>query len=118
MRAHGVPNYPDPGPKGGQTVLFSPGSTTPAIDGITFSGPVFQAAAKICRPLGNPGGAPPPVTAQQKREMLAFAECMRRHGIPYADPQFPAGGGIFGGGGSGQDNNSPAFKQAATACSH
>jgi hypothetical protein len=118
MRSHGVPNFPDPGPKGGMTVLFSPGSTTPTIDGITFNGPAFNAAEKICDPLGNPDSRPPPVTEQQKRIMLAFAECMRRHGIPYADPSFPPGGGIFGGDGSGQDENSPEFKRAATACNH
>jgi hypothetical protein len=116
MRAHGVPNFPDPGRKGGMTVLFSPGSTAPTIDGVTFSGPAFQSAAKICKPLGSPGPGPPPVGEQQRRALLAFANCMRGQGIPYADPSFPAAGGVFGGGGSGQDQNSPAFKHAAAAC--
>jgi hypothetical protein len=116
MRAHGVPNFPDPGRKGGMTVLFSPGSATPTIGGVTFSGPAFQAAAKICKPLGNPGPGPPPIGEQQRRALLAFANCMRRHGIAYADPSFPAGGGVFGGGTSGQDRNSPATKQAVAAC--
>jgi hypothetical protein len=47
--------------------------------------------------------------------LLDFAKCMRQHGIPYNDPAFPPGG-IFGGGTSSQDSNSPAVKQAATVC--
>lgn len=116
MRAHGVPNFPDPGPSGGMTVLMSPGSSTVTIDGIPLSGPAFQAAETICKPLGNTGPGRPAVTEQQKHALLAFARCMRQNGIPYADPQFPAGGGIFGGGSSGQDQNSPGFKHAVTIC--
>jgi hypothetical protein len=116
MRAHGVPNFPDPGPNGGMTVLRTPDSSTVTINGILISGPAFQGAERICKALGNPGGGRPPVTEQQKRTLLDFARCIRQHGIAYADPQFPAGGGTFGGGSSGQDKNSPAFKHAATIC--
>jgi hypothetical protein len=116
MRAHGVPNFPDPGPKGGMTVVFIPGSAAVTIDGIAFSGPAFEAAERICKPLGGNGGGNPPVSEQKKRALLAFARCMRQHRIAYADPQFPAGGGIFGGGSSPQDANSPEVKHAATSC--
>lgn len=116
MRAHGVPNFPDPGPRGGTTVLLSPGNSTVTIDGIRFSGPAFQAAEKVCKPLGGAGAGNPPVPEQQKRALLDFAKCMRKHGIPYNDPTFPPGGGIFGGGSPTQDNNSPAVKHVATIC--
>jgi hypothetical protein len=116
MRAHGVPNFPDPGPKGGMTVLFSPGSATPTIQGITFGGPAFQAAERICKPLGNPGAGPPAITEQQKRAMVDFANCMRHHGLPqWADPTFPPGGGVFGGGGP-YNKNTPRLMQATNAC--
>ena len=119
MRTHGVPNFPDPGPRGGMTVLFSAGSSTPTIDGITFSGPAFAAAEQVCRPLGSGSGpSNPPVPEKTKQTLLAEARCMRAHGLPYTDPQFPAGGGIFGGGAtSPAEGKSPAFIRADRACS-
>ena len=114
MRAHGVPNFPDPNKSGG-TVNFSPGSSTVTIDGVTFSGPAFQAAEKICQPFGG-GSGRPPVTEHQRRAQLDFARCMRRHGLAqWADPTFPAGGGIMGGGGP-YPKNSPAVSHAAKIC--
>jgi hypothetical protein len=120
MRAHGVPNFPDPkkGPYGeGLTVLFPPNSSAVMIGGIPFSGPAFQAATKACKFFGG-GHRSPPVPEQQKRTLLAFAKCMRQHGLTaYSDPQFPPGGGIFGGG-DNYNQNSPAFKGAASICNH
>jgi hypothetical protein len=117
MRAHGVPNFPDPGPNGGyQTLLSSDGAVK--INGITFSGPAFQATEKICQPGGN-NGQTPSVPEPQKQALLGFARCMRQHGISqYTNPQFPPGGGIFGGGVSPQAATAPAYKHAATLCSN
>ena len=116
MRAHGVPNFPDPGHRGGMTVVFSPGSSVPTIDGIRFSGPAFQAAERICRPLGEPRSGNPPVSAGQRRALLAFASCMRDHGLPqWADPAFPPGGGIMGGGGP-YPSDSPVVEHATKIC--
>lgn len=118
MRAHGVPNFPDPqrGPGGaGMTVNISPDSSTVTIDGIPFSGPAFQAAQKTCKPFGGADGRPP-ITEHQALTLLAFARCMRQHGLPeWSDPTFPAGGGIMGGGGP-YPHDSPAVKHAATIC--
>jgi hypothetical protein len=59
MRAHGVPNFPDP--------KFSGGMTQISIDakngGIDPGSPIFQAAQKTCQKLmpgrpGGPGGGP------------------------------------------------------------
>ncbi|MBO0694434.1 MAG: hypothetical protein J2P58_16130, partial [Acidimicrobiaceae bacterium] len=60
MRSHGVPNFPD-ATDGGLTVTQVVGGASMTIDGITFSGPAFQAAEKACEkylPFG--GGQPPP----------------------------------------------------------
>jgi hypothetical protein len=123
MRAHGVPNFPDPGRgrSGGEglTVLFSPNSSAVTIGGIQFSGPAFQAALNACRFFGG-GHASPPVPEQQRQALLAFATCMRKHGVTdYADPQFPPGGGVFGGGaGSRAAQTAPNFKRAVSICNH
>jgi hypothetical protein len=107
-----------PGPNGGMAVNLSSGGSTVTIDGIAFSGPVFQAAEKNCTPLGGGGGGNPAVPEQQKLALLAYARCMRQHGVSqYTDPQFPSGGGIFGGSVDRQAASSPAYKHAAAVCS-
>jgi hypothetical protein len=98
--------------------MFSPGSTTPTINGTTFSGPAFLTAERTCELFGGGPGNPPPVPEQQKRALLEFARCIRLHGLTaHPDPQFPPGGGIFGGGTDVGDNpNSPGVKHAAAIC--
>jgi hypothetical protein len=119
MRAHGVPNYPDPtkGPGGeGFSISTSPGSDTLTVDGITFSGPVFQAAEKTCKLFGG-GSGPPAISEGQKIAEFHFARCMRKHGVPnFPDPVFPAGGGIERPSVSGLNRDSPAFQHAAASC--
>lgn len=119
MRAHGVPNYPDPvrGPGGeGFSISTSPGSSTLTVNGISFSGPAFQAAMKTCKLFGG-RGAPPPISESQKQAQLAFAQCIRTHGVPsYPDPRFPAGGGIMRLLPAGVTPSSPAFQHAVAAC--
>jgi hypothetical protein len=115
MRAHGIQNFPDPDSFGGNTVNQVPGSATITIAGVSFSGPAFEAAEKRCDPLGLASGRPP-ITEHQKLTMIAFAECMRRHGLKqWADPQFPPAGGIEQGGGP-YNRNDPKVQTAARAC--
>ncbi len=124
MHSHGIKNFPDPtnGPGGaGLSLATSPGSGTVIAEGITFSGPAFEAAAKACAKLLPGGGAPPPPpTAEQKHQALEFAQCMRTHGVPsFPDPTFPTGNGVPGNAGSPPadiDPSSPAFKQAVSKC--
>jgi len=98
------------------TVVFTPGSSTPTIDGIHFNGPAFEAAATICRPLGQPQPGGLAVSPGQQHALLAFAECMRHHGLPqWADPTFPPGGGVMGGGGP-YNQNDPALIHATKIC--
>jgi hypothetical protein len=116
MRSHGVANFPDPNTGGGFSVNGSPDNSTMTIDGTTFGGPTFEAAVKTCQLFGV-GTAPPPLSASQKKNALAFAQCMRTHGVPsFPDPTFPAGGGIAVKVPNGLDRSSPTFTQARKAC--
>lgn len=115
MRSHGVPDFPDPNAAGGFSIGGTPGGSTLTVDGTTFGGPKFEAAVKTCKLFGG-GTAPPPPSAQQRQDAVAFAQCMRRHGVPsFPDPTFPAGGGIATKV-SPASQASPAFQKAAQAC--
>ena len=119
MRAHGVPNFPDPtqGPGGeGMTINQSPGSSTLTVDGIPFSGPAFVVAEKTCELFGG-GTAARPISESQKLALFHFAECMRKHGVPnYPDPKFPSGGGIMQPSAPGLNRNPPAVEHATGVC--
>ncbi|HEY1567324.1 MAG TPA: hypothetical protein VGF68_09910 [Solirubrobacteraceae bacterium] len=119
MRAHGVPNFPDPSSSGG--INIQQGS------GIDPQSPAFQAAMKACRKV-LPGGRPGHIkmTKAQLTAALVFAKCMRAHGLPrFPDPlaAVPSGSGpivslrgfLFKPG-QGLDPQSPAFQQAAAHC--
>ena len=92
------------------------GSTaTVTVDNITFSGPEFERADKLCNPLGL-NGERPPISEQQKEKLIAFARCMRRHGLKqWGDPTFPPGGGIMQGGGP-YSRSDPKVLSAAEVC--
>jgi hypothetical protein len=123
MRAHGVPNFPDPGSGGGIRI--------PDNSGINPQSPAFRSAQGACfklLPGGGPGGGRN--SEARKLMLLKLAQCMRSHGIStFPDPSAsrpsapPAGGaGIaFGSPGaflsvSQTMIQSPGFKQAAGAC--
>ena len=60
-------------------------------------------------------------TASFRKQLLAYAQCMRDHGVDFPDPQFDANGRpqFDGGGRSGNFadvRNSPAFEKARSAC--
>jgi hypothetical protein len=115
MRAHGVPNFPDPGTSREIPILGSPAA---------------QAAQKSCQHLlGASLGSGLPST-QARARLLSIAECMRRHGISgFPDPRTGSPPSsltgyslILGTRGyflaipSAIDPRSPAFQQAAGAC--
>jgi hypothetical protein len=119
MRAHGVPNFPDPGAGGGIQL--------PA--GVNPQAPAFEAAQNACSKLTPGAGAGRgSVSESRKLAMLTLAQCMRKHGLSsFPDPTTTApspgaGFGIaFGGPGSfiavpQSLMQSPAFNQAAAAC--
>jgi hypothetical protein len=119
MRSNGVPNFPDPGSGGGIQI--------PLGSGLKPQSPAFQAARRTCGKLlpgGGPGARKP--TRAQFVAALAFAKCMRAHGLPhFPDPlsSFPGGSGpiialqgMMFKPGPGLDPQSPAFQQAASHC--
>ena len=119
MRSHGVPNFPDP-PASGGGIHISPGS------GLDPASPAFQSAQTGCKKLlpgGGPKGPPPAPSASETRAALAWAQCIRSHGVPnFPDPSTTANFGLSVGGGvvfpigPTFSPQSPAFKQAQAAC--
>jgi hypothetical protein len=106
MRSHGVPNFPDANPEGEIQAA-----------GIDKTSPAFRRAYHSCR--GRLGGRRRPVhgqsTPELQRQLLAFARCMRSHGVPkFPDPIFHPDGRVEIG--VPQDPNSPSFIAAANAC--
>jgi hypothetical protein len=104
MRNHGVGNFPDPD-----------SNNVMKMEGVDRNSPTFQAAARACRSLA-PTPAPPAQQAQEQAQMLAFAKCMRTHGVPtFPDPQIE--NGVVHMQVAGQiDPNSPIVKAAIEAC--
>jgi hypothetical protein len=120
MRAHGVPDFPDPNAQGGFAFAGGPKSD------LNPNSPAFQQANEDCQkftPSTGPGSGPSPAQiAQAQAQALEFSKCMRSHGVAdFPDPVFHAGGGgisisIKAGPGSDLSPNSPTFQAAQTAC--
>ncbi|HUA45355.1 MAG TPA: hypothetical protein VMA77_09030 [Solirubrobacteraceae bacterium] len=105
IRAHGVTNFPDPGPNG-----FN-------LSGIDTQSPAFQSAHQACAPLQSVSTEQgSPASESQRLAAIANAKCMRSHGVPnFPDPTFlPNGGNTVAL--NGLDTESPAFKRAQAAC--
>ena len=114
MRQHGV-DVPDPKPgHEGVRRFEAPTAGTPVPgDG------KFMEADKACRHLMGDAGPPqlsPEDHKQLQDAMLAFARCMRDHGVDMPDPQPGGGGGIVAKVGEGADPRSPAFQAAEKEC--
>jgi hypothetical protein len=127
IRAHGVPNFPDPtgnGQGGVQIQQSQRSGSGPSteVNGVPVNGPAFQAAMSDCRHYLPNGGVPTAAqTAAMKAKAFAMSRCMRSHGVPnFPDPKFqtgPNGGGVgIQIGGPGLDPQSPAFQAAQKAC--
>ena len=130
MRDHGV-DVPDP------VSIDSPGGKTGGGVAIQINGgpngsnPIdsttLDAANKACQPImeNAAGSFDPPSPEEQekaKEQALAFAKCMREHGVDMPDPQFTDTGGItqvFGattGSGPPSDKDPKALQAASEAC--
>jgi len=93
IRAHGVPNFPDPKVSINGNEVRVAQRVTPGITG----NPHFNSAQQACRkllPNGGPGGeSSHPISPQEQSEYLKAAACIRSHGIPnFPDPTFSGGG--------------------------
>jgi hypothetical protein len=110
MRQHGI-DMPDPKFSGNavsQEFTARRGSNGP-------DSPKFKAAQQACNKYLPNGGQPTKPNPQEQQQMLAFARCMRQHGINVPDPG--ASGGIEVKGRPGTvDPDSPKFKAAEQAC--
>jgi hypothetical protein len=105
MRSHGVPNFPDANTDGRIHAA-----------GIDKSSRAFQAAYRSCRALEPGGQLSEEARTQLQQQLLAFAKCMRAHGVhTFPDPMITADG-HFGMGTQRIDPNSPIFTAAASAC--
>ena len=113
MREHGV-DMPDPvvNADGGMTVSIG------AEGGKPIDTKTMQAADEACKHLmpARPDGGPTQMTPEQQDAMLAFAKCMREHGVNMPDPEFGNGGTKVTIGGEGIAFDSPTFKAADEAC--
>lgn len=79
MRAHGVPQFPDPENPGG----FS----SAAIDALNTSSPAFNSATTTCdRLLPNEGQPTSAEFEQAVVDGVKVARCMRAHGFNFPDP--------------------------------
>jgi hypothetical protein len=116
-----VPDFPDPqSTASGNAIKIDGRGAT-----LDPSSSQFQAAAQACNkysPMNGPNGKAP--SAKDRAAMLAFAACMRSHGVPdFPDPKFDSSGGGFAvqAGGPGNDKadlrpDSPQFQAAFEAC--
>ena len=110
MRSHRVPNWPDPGSSG----TFDKSKLTTQQLG---AGPSrVQAAQRACNRLLPNGGGPSAAQLQQaKTQGLAFAGCVRDHGVQnFPDPD--NSGRIPDPASVGIDQGSPTFRAANRAC--
>jgi len=133
VRAHRVPDLPNPQSGGGFGIQASAGPSggSISVEGhrLNISQPAFQHAMNTCQRYQAQG---PPISGSQlarnKQGALKMAACMRRHGVPnFPDPKVSAGSGGHGiqvrtglGGAGGSKalgpQRSPAFQRAMTAC--
>ena len=118
MRQHGV-DVPDPRPGEGGFVMVgpAPGSAAADLGGAPPAG--FEEAEKACRHhldgLIQDGGGQ--IDPKEQDRALAFARCMREHGVNMPDPDFSSGGGVrIQIGSNGVDPGSPTFQEAQKAC--
>ena len=110
MRAHNVPNFPDPDSRG--NIVASAGAES-------NSDPAFAAAEKACASL-NPGGSQAGTAESSAvlQQDLKLAQCMRAHGVPnFPDPQSRPGViAEWNFSGTNINVNSPQFQAAEKAC--
>ncbi len=118
IRAHGVPNFPDPMVTQTHNASGASASVGLRVPPAEVNSPSFKAAQKDCRSL-LPSGGPSPqqtISPQLQAQYLKAVACFRAHGLPsFPDPIFTAGGVRIPDPGT-YSFNSPAVKAAIQAC--
>lgn len=106
IRAHGIPNFPDPDSSG----HFNKAT----LRQLGVSDSRMRAVGTACQNL-LPAGQPP-LTAPEQQDYLKAAACMRSHGIAnFPDPSF-SGGGVHFPIPSSIDATSEQFAHARQTC--
>jgi hypothetical protein len=107
MRQQGM-NVPDPKfDAAGRAAMQMPSGVGP-------DDPKLKAAEQACKQYLPGGGEPEKPDPQTQQQMLAYARCMRQHGIDIPDPKPGEGIGVDGSKGVNPDD--PKFKAADQAC--
>ncbi len=115
MRSHGVPDFPDP-KNGGFQENGSPTQTI--VNGVTLqeSQAQINAGEQACRKYMGPSTPDAPASPAQQQAALAYAQCMRAHGVPnFPDPKVTAHSFTVHVA-SGTDPHSPQVQAAQNAC--
>jgi hypothetical protein len=114
IRDHGVPSFPDPH----VTTTPGGGSVSQAVPASAGLSPKFRAAQKACRGiLPAPGKGGPDHQGPSKQVLLAFARCLRSHGISdFPDPNAQGQLTLQMISAAGVDLKAPSFLTAAKAC--
>jgi hypothetical protein len=109
MRSHGLPSFRDP------KQISQGGHQTIRIQTPDLNSPQAQTAEKACtRFLPSGFNSSPAQNAQQRAHLLAFARCMRSHGIPnFPDP---TSSGSFPTSITRIDRSAPIVRSAANTC--
>jgi hypothetical protein len=130
VRAHGVPDFPDPIATAGATQTNGTPTTATPVKTLSESTEVVQKAQEACQKYAAAAEGPVVSGAQLaklKAGALAYAKCIRAHGVPnFPDPTVEAGPGGHGAGitppfGTGAqaraEAQSPALQAAIKTCS-
>jgi hypothetical protein len=107
IRAHGIPDYPDPNSQG-QFVIQNGASAPPSV-----SPAIANAATQACQKLLPPSLQQGPGGTSVSPSQLKFSACMRSHGEP-AFPDPASNGSLTLP--PGIDTQSPQFQHAEQAC--
>lgn len=114
MRAHGIPDFPDPTV---QDNAHSKGVGFSMPSGVDPHSAQFVSANKLCQKQTGFGHISPAQLQAGMNTMLKVAECMRAHGIAnFPDPFENSHQVGFNLDGTGIDQNSARFKAAQAAC--
>jgi hypothetical protein len=115
MRDHGVTGFPDPqvttNPGGGGVAVRQ---AVPAGAGLS---PKFKAAQNACKGILPPPGSGGSGEGPSKQVFLAFARCLRGHGVSdFPDPNAQGRLTLQMISAAGVDLKAPSFLTAARAC--
>jgi hypothetical protein len=111
VRAHGVPDFPDPNVNGAISLSSLAGQAK-------LNSTQVSSAISACRHLLPNGGTLNPAQQQKAlNALLKFSQCMRAHGVPdFPDPSLVDGKVALDLKGAGISGSTPHIVTAAGTC--